>query len=54
MLGNRIQEFRIPEAYARSGAMVRFLAIPLASPDTPTTQNLSLTPGQQIHIRITP
>lgn len=52
--GNRIAEFRIPDHYARRGAPVRFLAVPIASPDKPTTQMLTLLPGEQITIRITP
>lgn len=52
--GNRMAEFRIPDHYAKRGAPVRFLAVPLASPDKPTTQMLTLLPGEQITVRITP
>lgn len=52
--GNQVQEYRIPDTYAKSGAPVRFIAVPLASRDQPTTQQIVLTPGDQITIRITP
>ena len=52
--GNQIQEYRIPDTFSKSGASVRFMAIPLASPDRPSTQQIVLTPGDQITIRITP
>lgn len=52
--GNSVTEFRIPENYARSGQSVRFVTVPIASRNPPTTQRIVLNAGDQITIRITP
>ncbi len=52
--GNTVTELKVPDSFAVTGAQVRFLALPLATRNAPSTQNIVLRRGDQITIRITP
>ncbi len=52
--GNSVAEFRIPDSFIANGQAIRFVCVPIASPDRPTTQNIVVNRGDQITIRITP
>jgi hypothetical protein len=52
--GNSVAEFRIPDSFVANGQQIRFVCVPIASPDRPTTQNIVINRGDQITIRITP
>jgi hypothetical protein len=52
--GNATEIFEIPRTFVNPGLPIRFLADPIGSRVTPTSQELPVWPGDRVRLRIPP